>query len=443
MICFSSFLLTCWAESSAWEGGSLAEQFHLLNGKKIYLHTLDTFYELNIFDEIILVTNKDFIDSVKEDISKYKNIKVIRGGIYRQESAYLALKASNNANYVVFHDAVRPFVTKKIIIDNLDAAIKYKAVNTCIKSTDTVVEVNKDNMIFKIPNREFLRRGQTPQTFEYKLILNAHENALKKGIKSASDDCQLVLEKTNIYVVNGDINNIKITTPSDLIIAQNILNQKKSPSILKTNKSLKNKIFAVVGASGGIGKEIVKFLKKEKAKTLEISRTSEFRTDLEDFSSIEKTFEKIFKTYGQIDGLINTAGLLLIKPFQKLTISEIDKLLKVNLIGLVYSCKAAKIKENGHIINISSTSYKEGRKDYGIYSATKAAVVNFTQSLAKENPKLKINTIAPGRTDTQMRKNIFPHENPNLLLSPTEVAEKIINILKDDSITGSVIEIKK
>lgn len=421
----------------------IPKQFHTLAGKKIYLHTLDTFYNLNIFDEIIIVSHGDWIKIVKKEISHYKNIKIIQGGKERQQSAYLGIKAIINADYVMFHDAVRPFVTKKIIIDNLDAAIKYKAVNTCIKSTDTLVEIDDQNKILKIPDRSKLYRGQTPQSFEYNLILNAHREALKKGITNATDDCQLVMDKTKVHIVDGDVNNIKITNKSDLELVDFLFGLKKSEIFSNSKKSLKRKIYAIVGATGGIGKEIVKLLKKEKAIVLEISRSSTYKTDIEDVNGIKKTFKKIFKKYGSIDGIINTAGFFLVKPFKKVTNVEIEKLIKVNLLGLIYSCKEAKIKKNGHIINISSSSYLVGRKNYGVYSAAKAAVVNFTQGLSQEFTDLKINTVVPQRTDTAMRKKFFPNEDKKLLLDPKDVALKIINILKDDSISGSIIEVKK
>ncbi|NGX27881.1 MAG: 2-C-methyl-D-erythritol 4-phosphate cytidylyltransferase 2 [Candidatus Anoxychlamydiales bacterium] len=419
------------------------KQFHMLAGKKIYLHTLDTFYNLNIFDELIIVTHRDWIKTVEKETCIYKNIKVIQGGKERQESSYLGLKAIKTTDFVMFHDAVRPFVTKKIILDNLDTVIKYRAVNTCIKSTDTLVEIDDQNKISKVVDRSKLYRGQTPQTFEYNLILDAHVEALKNGITNATDDCQLVMKKTKVHIVEGSSNNIKITTKSDLLLADFLFGLKKDQISIKTKKSLQNKIFAVVGATGGIGKEVVKLLKKEKAIVLEISRSSTYKTDIEDVNSIQKTFDKIYKEYGNIDGLINAAGFFLVKPFKKVSNEEIEKLIKVNLLGLIYSCKEAKIKKNGHIINISSSSYLVGRKNYGIYSATKAAVVNFTQSLSQELLDLKINTIAPQRTDTPMRKEYFPNEDKNLLLDPKEVSKKIIGILKDDSYSGSIIKVKK
>ena len=200
---------------------TIPKQFINLDGKKIYLHSLDTFGSLNIFDEILLMVHPDFIGEVGEDIKEYRNVKVFSGGATRQQSSYLALK-NTSADYVVIHDAARPFITKKIILDNIESAIKYRAVNTCIKSMDTLVEKDEYNFIKKIPDREYILRGQTPQSFEYRLILTSHERALKKGITNATDDAQLVLDQTNPYIVEGDQTNIKITTKLDLILAQEI-----------------------------------------------------------------------------------------------------------------------------------------------------------------------------------------------------------------------------
>lgn len=423
-------------------GGNRPKQFYNLSGKKIYLYSLDAFYELNVFDEIILVCLKDWLEIVKNETSNYKNIKIVQGGSTRQQSSYFGLMACDNPHFVLFHDAVRPFVSKNTILENLRAVIKYKAVDTCVKSTDTLVEINKDNFIEKVPNRADYLRGQTPQTFEYSLIFQAHKTAFETNNFNATDDCQLVIDKTKIFVVSGSENNIKITNRADLFLAQHLLRTLNTNLISNKKGDLSGKVIAVVGASGGIGKETVSFLKQEKAIVLELSRNSKYKIDLTNYESIKTAFQKIYKKYGEISGLINAAGLLLVKSLKDTTKQEIEDLIKVNLTGLIYVCKEAKISNGGHIINISSSSYFMGRKDFGVYSATKAAIVNFTQALAEEYPNLKINTIVPQRTNTQMRKKIFPDEDENLLLDPKEISKSIINLLKSN-ITGALIEVKK
>jgi 2-C-methyl-D-erythritol 4-phosphate cytidylyltransferase len=419
----------------------IPKQFHNLSGKKIYLRTLDTFYNLNIFDEIILSTNKDYINNVFEDVKDYKNIKVIEGGNTRQESAFKALQALKNIDIVVIHDSVRPFVSKRIILENIKYAIKYSAVDTCISSNDTLVEID-NNFIKNIPNRNNFLRGQTPQSFDFNLIYSSHIEAKKNNVLNKTDDCSLVLDKTKIYVVKGDEYNIKITTKLDLFLAEQIFRLKLENFNINKKRSLKNKVFALVGASGDIGKAIKNDLEKENAEVLLISRTSDYKTDISNYENVKKTFDLIYKEYGKIDGIINAAGIFIVKNLKKITKKEINEIINVNLLGLIYCCKLSKIKDNGHIINISSTSSFYGRKNYGIYSSSKAAIINFTQSLAEELENIKVNVVIPQRADTKMRRKYFPNEDKNSLISKEAIALKIIDILKSD-ITGSIIEIKK
>lgn len=113
----------------------------------------------------------------------------------------------------------------------------------------------------------------------------------------------------------------------------------------------------------------------------------------------------------------------------------------VNFLGLIFSCKEAPLKKGAHILNISSSSYNMGRENLSVYSSCKAAVVNFTQALAKERSDLKINVITPSRTNTKMRLENFPKKENKYLLSTTTIAQESIKILKSD-ITGSILEIK-
>jgi 2-C-methyl-D-erythritol 4-phosphate cytidylyltransferase len=419
------------------------KQFYNLSGKKIYLRTLDIFYNLNVFDEIILASKKEYITSIKKEVKDYKNIKVIKGGDTRQESTFKALQTLSNLkiDYVVIHDAVRPFVSKRIILENITYAIKYSAVDTCIPSNDTLVEM--DNRFIKtIPNRANFLRGQTPQSFDFNLIYSSHIEAKKNNILNKTDDCSLVLNKKKIFVVKGDEYNIKITTKLDLFLAEQIFRLKLDSPLHNKKRNLENKVFALIGASGDIAKAIKTLLEKEKAIVLSISRTSDYKTDISKYDDVKKTFDLIYKEYGKIDGIINAAGIFIVKNLKKITKKEIDEIINVNLLGLIYTCKLAQIKDKGHIINISSTSSFYGRKNYGIYSSSKAAIINFTQSLSEEMENINVNVVIPQRADTTMRKKYFPNEDKKSLLSTNDIALKIIDILKSD-ITGSIIEIKK
>jgi ribitol-5-phosphate 2-dehydrogenase (NADP+) / D-ribitol-5-phosphate cytidylyltransferase len=431
---------------------SLPKQFHVVAGKKIYLHTLDAFIQTNLCDEIILVCHRDWIETVKSETSHIEKIKikVVEGGLSRQESSFNGLSACSHKDIVLIHDAVRPFVTKEIILNNIEMAIQYGAVDTCIKSSDTLVQIKDDNTIEKIPDRSKFMRGQTPQTFQYDLIYQAHLLAQKSSNISNTDDCSLIygLGK-EVKIVEGSESNIKITNPQDIFLAEHLFRHKFSTlppsddSTTPLNSSLQNKTFAIIGGNGGIGSEVVKLLEMQKAKTIVLSKNSSNFLNLQDIESIKEAFSKIFAKHGEIDGLINCAGFLVVKDFKEHTPDEIDSLIDINLKGLVYSCKFAKLKQGAHIVNISSSSFSKGRKGYGIYSATKAAVVNFTQALSEEYPDLKINVIIPQRTNTKLRRDNFPDESSENLLDPKIVAINIVNLLKSENITGSLIVVRK
>lgn len=424
-------------------GSELPKQFHKIFGKKVFLYTLDTFKKISYIDEIILVCHKDWIEEVKEDIKEYKNIKLIEGGKTRQESSYLGLLACENCDIVLLHDAVRIVITKETIINNIKKTIIYKAVDTCIPSTDTIIYSKDKNIISEIPDRTCVFRGQTPQSFSYNLILNAHKKALEDNITNATDDCQLVTRYGHdVHIVVSDNENIKITSLSDLEIAKMIIGKDKK-EIFSEELPLNNKTFVVIGGTGGIGQKIIELLNNEKANVISLSRGSKNCIDLSDNKSIETAFNNIYKNNNEIDGLINCAGFLKISPVEKLSFKDIEKLISVNFTGLVLACKLAKIKPNGHIINISSSSFSEGKENYGIYSATKAAVVNFTQALAKERKDLNVNVVIPSRTNTKMRLSNFQDDDIDSLLPPEETAKIVIKLLKQNKLSGLLVDVKK
>lgn len=198
----------------------LPKQYHLLGGKRLYLHTLERFIEANLFDEIILVCEPSRCEEVQSEVALYPRVRAIRGGVTRQESSYLGLiAAGSETKFVVIHDAVRPFVSIEILSANLEGARRHGAVDTCIASADTLVHAPDGKKIADIPPRAHYFRGQTPQSFSYPLILEAHEQARKKGLTSQTDDCSLALALgATIHIVEGDERNLKITSQLDLAL---------------------------------------------------------------------------------------------------------------------------------------------------------------------------------------------------------------------------------
>jgi len=209
------------------------KQFLKIEDKSIIEHTIEKFEFHPLIDHIYIVTNPEYYDQTSEiiNIRGYKKVKkVLKGGKTRQESSSIGVfSAGNDYENVLIHDAVRPFISDEIIENVLKELETYSAVNVAIPSNDTIIEIDEKNIIKKIPDRNFLRRVQTPQAFKLSLIQKAHKLAIENDIKDATDDCYLVLKfkLSDIYVVNGIEFNIKITYPMDINIAREIIKKRK------------------------------------------------------------------------------------------------------------------------------------------------------------------------------------------------------------------------
>lgn len=427
-------------------GASIPKQFHLLSGKPIYLYSLETLRANLHFSTIIIVCPRDWLQKVtKETAHLQDSIQLVAGGSTRQQSCYIGLQQAKPCDYVLIHDAVRPILNHDIINQNIKSVLQYKAVNTICPVSDTIVHLHATTSFIQyIPNRSLCFQGQTPQTFAYPLLLQAHNRALQSNITNASDDCQLVLGLGHpIYTVKGSEKNIKITTPVDLYLAEHLLRTVRPITNIDTPDKFFGKIFVITGGTGGIGKEICKLLEHYGATAIPISTTSQYKANLQNPTEVKQVFDKIHKKYGLIDGLINSIGYLKKSQLADLSVEEIKKGIGINFFSVIYSCKFAHIKSGGHIINVASSAYFRGRRGCSIYSGSKAAIVNFTQALAEEVPNLFINAVIPQRTNTSLRKKNFPTENPAELLSPEQVASSTLKVLLQKQDSGIVIEIKK
>lgn len=211
------------------------KQFIDVYGKPLLIHTLENFDINQDIDYIAIVCKEEWKEEIKIWIRKYGVNKVkwiINGGDTRQESIYNSLKhiegECSKDDIVVIHDAARPLVSQRIISENIEYAEIFDAVDTVIPSADTIIKTIDAKCIDSIPERHNLYLGQTPQSFKYGTINDAHRNALNKEKVNATDDCQLVIDiNKNVHLVKGEKLNFKITTFEDLIIFKSILKMNK------------------------------------------------------------------------------------------------------------------------------------------------------------------------------------------------------------------------
>ncbi len=203
------------------------KQFLELKGKEVLARTLEKF-ELDMIDEVIVVTGEDDVKYCqKEIVDKYnftKVKKVVAGGKTRQNSVYNGLKeVAEDSDIVMIHDGVRPFVSLSMIKRTLKEVKNYEAVAVGVSVKDTIKVTNKDNIIINTPDRSKLVAVHTPQVFKKDLIIKAYQEALADNY--IGTDSSSLVEKMNkaVKVINSSYKNIKITTPDDLLVAEKII----------------------------------------------------------------------------------------------------------------------------------------------------------------------------------------------------------------------------
>lgn len=212
-------------------GATVPKQFIEVAGKSVVEYTIDAFERNKGIDEIAIVCRQDYVEMLKKNVGqKYRKVrKILPGGEERYHSSLSAIAAyTNNDDTLFFHDAVRPLVSDDLINRCVEASLKYDAVAVAVPATDTIMRVDADGCLAEIPSRHMLRCAQTPQCFRRGLITQAYEKALRDPGFNTTDDCGVVLRympDVKIKIIEGDVNNVKITYKEDLVRLEQFLQQ--------------------------------------------------------------------------------------------------------------------------------------------------------------------------------------------------------------------------
>lgn len=216
----------------------MPKQFLEIKGKPILNHTIEKFLPNPRFEKIIVLSPKAWLGHTREIIRKYSGtsdrIAVIEGGATRNETIMNAIAyidghyTLDDDTVIVTHDSVRPFVTHRIIEENIAAAEEYGACDTVIPATDTIVEGDR-NSITTIPDRRRMYQGQTPQSFKAKLLRDTYQSLSDSEKEILTDAAKiLVMKGMEVRLVQGETYNIKITYPYDLRIARSLLEDEET-----------------------------------------------------------------------------------------------------------------------------------------------------------------------------------------------------------------------
>lgn len=430
-------------------GNDIPKQFVKIAGKTVFEHTISIFENAKEIDEIIVVITPEYRHFGEELILKnnFKKVsKLLNGGETRKESSSIGINSIDDkeAN-VVIHDCARPFLSQRIIKDCVKALETYDAVDVAIPSADTIIKV-KDDVISNIPERKYLKRGQTPQCFKLSTIKKAHE--LSKDDSNFTDDCGLIVKYGlgDVYVVEGEGENIKITYPEDIFMADRLFQIRSAECPKEVDlEDLEDKVIVVFGGTSGIGECMVHIANEYGAKTY--SASTRTGCDITDYDSVVKYLRDVSKKEGRIDYVVNSAGVLRMGKLLDREIEDVRKDIEINYVGAINVAKASipyLQKTQGGILLFTSSSYTRGRALYSTYSSTKAGIVNLVQALAEElaPDKIRINVINPERCATPMRFKAFGKEPEDSLLSPQKAGEVSLKTLLSD-LTGQVIDVRR
>lgn len=437
-------------------GLGIPKQLIRIAGKAIVEHTLEALTASPLIDEVIIMMNAGSIRELDHLLGNERFPKLTRilpGGETRNDTTQLALAAlEGDDTKVLFHDAVRPFIDERIIRDCVEALDRFDAVDTAIPSADTIIQVDAEGHITDIPARARLRRGQTPQAFRVGTIRRAYESASLDPSFAATDDCGVVfqyLPDTPIFVVDGTPENMKVTEPIDVHIADKLFQLQSASLALDTQPDalpdLTGRVVVVFGGSYGIGESILTLAREAGARVHEFSRSTT-GTDVRRADEVRAALQSVADAEGGIDAVIVTAGVLRISSLVDAPPDDLADTIDTNLLAPVMIAREAYPhleRTRGQLLLFTSSSYTRGRAGYSVYSATKAGVVNLTQALSEEWSAhgVRINCINPQRTRTPMRTAAFGDEPEETLLDPHDVARVTLNVAASD-LTGQIVTVQ-
>lgn len=213
-------------------GTELSKQFLPLCGKEILAHTVEKFEKAEKIRDIILVTGEDSLQDVQDMTQEYgwKKIRsIIAGGKERQDSVWNGLQeVAADAEIVLIHDGVRPFVTEDILNLSMETAMEMGGCVAGVPAKDTIKVCNSENIAVDTPDRSTLWQIQTPQTFRRELIMKAYMQAKEDGFVGTDDASLAEYSGYPVKVIMGSYRNIKITTKEDLLIGEAFLKEERA-----------------------------------------------------------------------------------------------------------------------------------------------------------------------------------------------------------------------
>ena len=216
---------------------NIPKQFLDLGNKPIIIHTIEKFVLESEFEKIVVGVHEDWVSHAEDLVDKYlpnfkEKVIITAGGKDRNSTIENIINVINeyrtleDDDIVVTHDSVRPFITLRIIKDNIELAKQHDAVDTVVPAVDTIVESVDGEVITSIPNRSHYYQGQTPQTFSCKQFLELYGSLTNEEKVILTDACKIfVIKGKKVALAKGEYSNLKITTVTDLKMAKSMIEE--------------------------------------------------------------------------------------------------------------------------------------------------------------------------------------------------------------------------
>lgn len=215
------------------------KQYLKVGDKPIIIHTIEKFFVHDEFVKLIVLCPKQWVENTKNLVKKYlgdgaDHVVVLEGGSTRNETIMNSINyiekeyGLDEETLIVTHDSVRPFLTYRIIEENIKYGKEYGAVDTVIPATDTIVESESGDIITSVPDRARMYQGQTPQTFNAKKLKELYQSLSAEEKDILTDASKIfVIKGEKVHLVQGEVFNIKITYPYDLRVAESLIQEQK------------------------------------------------------------------------------------------------------------------------------------------------------------------------------------------------------------------------
>ena len=216
------------------------KQYLKVGDKPIIIHTIEKFFVHDEFVKLIVLCPKQWVENTKNLVKKYlgdgaDHVVVLEGGSTRNETIMNSISyiekeyGLDDETLIVTHDSVRPFLTYRIIQENIQYGKEYGAVDTVIPATDTIVESQSGDIITSVPDRTKMYQGQTPQTFNAKKLKELYLSLSEEEKNILTDASKIfVIKGEKVHLVQGEVFNIKITYPYDLRVAESLIQEQKN-----------------------------------------------------------------------------------------------------------------------------------------------------------------------------------------------------------------------